>query len=172
MEAFFDGLDQAIRDRNWHAALVMALTLPDICAKTVTPTGRSKQRYVAWFNDHVKAKYTNTVGAAREETVFLSGEDCYALRCALLHEGSADITSQPARDVLEHFHFSVPGHRNNVWHCNQVGGALLLAIDHFASDILNAARKWWEDSLTDDERAAAQVNHLTLIDSDTIEGFG
>ena len=32
--------------------------------------------------------------------VFLHGEDCYALRCAVLHEGADDIVTQRARVAL------------------------------------------------------------------------
>ncbi|WP_413754781.1 hypothetical protein [Streptomyces sp. MMBL 11-3] len=167
MEGFFDGLDQTVRERNWHAALVMALTLPDICAKIVSPTERSGARYAAWFDEHVKPKYTRPSGRGGEERVFLSGGDCYALRCALLHEGSTDITPHRARQVLERFHFCRPGQFNMPIHCNQANAALILMVDDFATDILTAARAWWT-SLDEAERAATEGRLLVIRNTDNL----
>ncbi|MEW2608898.1 hypothetical protein AB0937_01525 [Streptomyces sp. NPDC047880] len=167
MEGFFDGLERSIEKSNWHAALVMALTLPDICAKTVAPTGGSARRYAAWFDEHLKPKYTFGVSPGMEPHVFLSGKDCYALRCALLHEGSVDITEQRAREALERFRFCIPGERNIQLHCNKVDNTLILMVDTFATDVLAAARSWWV-SLTGEQRQSAQQGQLALINSDTM----
>lgn len=170
MEGFFDDLEKAVRAENWHAALVMSLTLPDICAKAVTPTEGSKRRYVAWFDQHLRPRYTSGVGPWREPVVFLSGDDCYALRCALLHEGSADITQQQARKVLELFRFYVPGKRNIRAHRNRMNDTLILMVDEFATEVLDAARAWWR-SLPEEERAATRQRQLVLSDSDTMLGI-
>ncbi|MEU5097613.1 hypothetical protein [Streptomyces sp. NPDC020996] len=167
MEGFFDGLEQAIRERNWHAVLVMALTLPDICAKIVMPAERSGRRYAAWFDQHVKPKYTFQIGVGAQERVFLSGTDCYALRCVLLHEGSTDTARQPASDALDRFHFCVPGQFNLRLHCNQIGRALILMVDEFAVDVLNAARAWWS-SLDSAEREATAGRLLAIRSTDNI----
>lgn len=167
MEAFFRGLEQAVRDRNWHAALVMALTLPDICAKIVSPTERSGARYATWFDEYVKPKYTRPTGPSGEEHVFLSGGDCYALRCALLHEGSTDITPHKAKQALERFHFCKPGQFNIRVHCNQFDTALILMVDDFAADILSAARLWWA-SLGRAEQEATETQLLVIRDTDNL----
>ncbi|MGA5508882.1 hypothetical protein [Streptomyces umbrinus] len=168
MDGFFDGLEQSIKSRNWNAALVMALTLPDICATVVAPTGKVGRRYAAWFDEHLKPTYTSVVNG--QQHVFLSGKDCYVLRCALLHEGSADVATQPARDVLDRFQFCAPGTRRNSWHRNQVDTTLILMVDEFATDVLHAARSWWA-TLPDEKRAAAKQRQLTIIDSDLITGI-
>lgn len=168
MEGFFEGLERAIRDRNWHAALVMALTLPDICAKTVVPAGGSQRRYADWFDKHLKDKYTG--GAGEHRHAFLTGSDCYALRCALLHEGSADITEQRAQEALERFNFITPGERGNSWHNNKRDGTLVLMVDEFAADFLAGARSWWA-SLNEEQREEARQRHLKLIDADTLNGI-
>lgn len=64
------------------------------------------------------------------DTSFLNGGDCYALRCAVLHEGSDDIVEQRAREALERFEFyePAPGLR---MHCNQIGVRLQLQVDLF-----------------------------------------
>ena len=95
-------LESAIEQKNWYAAVMLALTLPDICGKIEYPEDHSGARYKKWCEKYLEPKYTHQVGPAQMEKIhtFLSGSDCYALRCALLHEGSDDITEQGARESL------------------------------------------------------------------------
>ncbi|MFJ5886860.1 hypothetical protein [Streptomyces californicus] len=169
MEGFLDSLDQALREKNWYSALVMSLTLPDVCAKAAAPGKTSGKKYAAWFDEFVGSKYRRPVGAHKQMHTFLSGKDCYALRCALLHEGTAEIATQSAREVLDRFYFCTPGPQGNRWHQNQVGGALLLMVDEFAADILEAARSWWA-SLEPAQQDAVRKAQLVLLDADRIEG--
>jgi hypothetical protein len=168
VDGFFDGLERSIESRNWHATLVMALTLPDICVKASDPSQKtSGRRYAEWFETYVGPTYTRFVGAPqyREEIKFLSGRDCYALRCALLHEGSSDTSGQSIREALDSFQFSTPGVNGNSNHRNRVDGKLYLMVDEFAADILAGARAWWS-SLSPAEQNAAQERQLTFISTD------
>ena len=65
-----------------------------------------------------------------EEHVFLSGADCYALRCAFLHEGRDEITDQRAGEVLDAFAFVVPPAGSAI-HSNQNNQTLQLQVDIF-----------------------------------------
>lgn len=171
MDGFLDGLERSLQEQNWHAALVMSLTLPDLCVKAANPAEKTNgAKYAAWFDEFVGPTYMRPVGPDRRLHVFLSGNDCYALRCALLHEGSSEVTTQRARETLERFHFCVPGDRNISWHMNQKHGALILMVDQFAADVLEAARSWW-GLLEPDRRHAARKTHLTLLDADTFNDF-
>ena len=84
---------------------MVALTLPDIAGKIEYPISSSRVRYSSWFNKYVGERYKSRIGARNEEHTFLSGNDCYALRCAYLHEGVTDISGQKSRDVLDDFIF-------------------------------------------------------------------
>ena len=106
IDVFLDSVESALTDHNWHAALAVALILPDICAKLEAPSSTSRDRYVSWFNAYLKPKYVAEVRGQPEE--FLSGEDLYALRCAYLHEGADDITGQDAQRALDSFRFVAP----------------------------------------------------------------
>jgi hypothetical protein len=168
MDGFFEGLERSIESRNWHATLVMALTLPDICVKASDPSrNTSGRRYAEWFETYVGPAYTRFVGASsyREEIKFLSGRDCYALRCALLHEGSSNVSGQSIREALDSFQFSTPGVNGNSNHMNRVAGKLYLMIDEFAADILAGARAWWS-SLSEDEQRAAQERQIAFMSTD------
>ncbi len=66
---------------------------------------------------------------------FLFGKDCYALRCALLHEGVENIGEQRAREVLKSFRFIKSGVA--LVHRNQYNDMLQLQVNEFARDIIS-----------------------------------
>jgi len=134
-------LESALKERNWYAALFIALTVPDICGYLETPGAGSRRRYEAWFDRYMGEKYTSLIGPDRTPHVFLSGADCYALRCAFLHEGRDEITEQRAREALERFHFVEPA-PNRYIHCNQRNQVLQLQVDVFCRHILEGFSSW------------------------------
>ncbi|WP_141753675.1 hypothetical protein [Streptomyces luteocolor] len=171
VEEFFNALERAVAERNWYAALTLALTLPDICAQAEQPGTRTSGRhYKAWVEKHVVPAYTRNVGYPPVSMVFLSADDCYALRCALLHGGSADIESQTARKILKDFIFLTPGRQAISWHLNRKDDSLILMVDEFATDVLRAAQAWWR-SLGIEQKQAAQGPLISLTDADLVEGI-
>lgn len=141
MQHFVTAIRAAIEERNWYAALSLALTIPDICGWLEDPGAPSQDRYVSWFSRFLGSKYTRPVGPDHEMHEFLSGQDCYALRCAFLHEGREEITNQHARQVLERFEFTVapPGW---IVHLNRGGTGLQLQVDIFCRDFAEAGEEW------------------------------
>ena len=142
IDVFLDSVESALTDHNWHAALAVALILPDICAKLEAPSSTSRDRYVSWFNAYLKPKYVAEVRGQPEE--FLSGEDLYALRCAYLHEGADDITAQDAQRALDSFRFVAPRQGWKI-HLNRQDGALQLQVDEFCRGICVATRVWIQE---------------------------
>lgn len=132
----------AVEERNWYAALALALTLPDIAGRLESPGEGSQRRYVAWCDRFLVPRYTHPVGADRREHTFLSGRNCYALRCALLHEGSDAIDDQPAREALESFVFLGKPMNGSMVHCNQSDGKLQLQADIFCEDLCKGVEAW------------------------------
>ena len=136
-------VEDALAASNWYAALTVALTVPDIAAWVDDPTVGSRARYAAWVEQYLSPAYTSEVGADHELHKFLSGDDCYALRCALLHEGRDDTAAQRAADALTRFQFTAP-QQGLVLHCNQVGTKLQLQVDIFCRDMCHAVAQWVE----------------------------
>jgi len=141
MDNFINAINKAIKGKNWHGALFIALTLPDICGKVEFPRLSSGKRYIDWFDEYMGNKYKT------ESVVFLSGEDCYALRCALLHEGTDDITQQRSRKILEQFVFMTDGPHCNLSQDNYVNGKkvetfLQLRVDKFCKDVCDSVEVW------------------------------
>jgi hypothetical protein len=105
LEPFLDSLNQCILTKNWYGALMIAVTLPDICVsvdgtqeserqrlfqKKENTNGASKNAYINWFNE-----YCNDWSRFG----FMNGKNAYALRCAVLHQGDSDIKTQKAVDL-------------------------------------------------------------------------
>ena len=146
MQHLIDSARKALRDDNFYAALFMALALPDICGKIQYPNERSSEtRYANWFKKYVSQKYRHRVGRSTNEEVFLSGSDCYALRCSLLHEGVDVISHQRCRLVLDSFLFL----QKSGNHCNylQVNGHkfLQLSVEIFCEDVYSSVETWLKD---------------------------
>ncbi|WP_420957575.1 hypothetical protein [Burkholderia gladioli] len=160
MERFTTAVREAIAQRNWYSSLAMALTLPDVCANLETPDQGSRARYVRWFEEWVQDKYTSHFGLDR--TIFLSGNDCYALRCSYLHEGAGDIQGQRAREALDRFHFITPPPGGSIVHNNRINAALQLQVDIFANDIADSVDAW-SSSVKENPDIQTRIGSLLII---------
>lgn len=171
MNEFIEAIDRSGAAGNWYGALFVALSLPDICGKIDNPTEHgSQRRYATWFDRYVKPKYTHRAGLDGHEVTFLSGNDCYALRCAYLHEGSDDTTRQRAREVVDKYHFIVAP-QGFVIHCNMINTKLQLQVDIFCEDIKQGVIAWVRDIQGDGTRAAATKSLLKIQFPDASGGI-
>ena len=148
----------AVEREAWYSALGLALALPDICGWVESPSGTgSQKRYVEWFDREVGPRYSVPRPGGLSEQ-FLTGRDCYALRCAFLHQGDFDVTTQRARQVLENFRFVVPP-RGVVIHNNRIHNTLQLQVSIFCDDICAVVDGWLPRARND----AAQVQRLAEL---------
>jgi len=158
-----ESVRRSVREKNWYAALSGALSLPDIAGKLDQRKGGSQKRFVKWFNVYLLPKYKHKVGMVGRTHVFLSGEDCYALRCAYLHEGDFDITGQRARKILARFDFVVPSkggrHRNH----NETSQRLELQVNMFCEDVCIAVENWLA-ARGSKPKVAAAIARMPTID--------
>jgi hypothetical protein len=161
----------SLTTRNWYSALFVALSIPDICGRLEDPTRNATDRYLDWFR-----KYLSGVYCASPEHPFLTPEDCYALRCALLHQGAGDITTQKRRKILDEFCFFAPGSQGlgplRLGHCvrltnvkindGEFSDALCLDVTNFCEDMCKAVEKWLEDVAGNPEVQARMEDLLTI----------
>lgn len=171
MNHFISALETSLKTQNWYSVLFISLTLPDICGKIDEPNETSKKRTINWFNKYLKPTYTSNIGADHTEHVFLNGSDFYALRCAYLHEGSDDITSQSAQEILEKFKFIQPITNNICIHRNQSHKTLQLQVDQFGEEVLDALKKWTNDISSTPEKIIKIDNLLKIEMVDLSKGF-
>lgn len=108
IQTYINSVRQAIKGENWYCALAFALALPDICGGLHQPSEQSsKKRFVDWYDQFVTPRFQE-VFSEGVGNLLLRGSDCYALGCAYLHNGSEDIFSQRAQDVLKTMYFVQP----------------------------------------------------------------
>lgn len=168
VEAYIGSVRSSIHSKNWHAALIDALILPDICGHLENPKLKSQERYTKWFTKYLGHKY-----ASAPSHIWLSPEDCYALRCAIVHHGSDDITDQRCQKILHEFVFIRPGthpfgmsHCVRITNCNFYGRefeeALALDLGIFCEDFFQAVEAW-EQAITSDLVITSKMNDLMEI---------
>jgi hypothetical protein len=159
----------AVHARNWHAALSLALTLPDICARLERPEVKSSRlRYTDWCDRYISPRYTMQIGGSAEPHVFLSGSDCYALRCAVLHEGSDDIVNQRAKYALDGFRFTEPLPGVFI-HMNKLNNRLQLEVDRFCADVCAAVAQWLDDVASRDD-VQTSMGSLMRVEGPAADG--
>ena len=163
MERFTQAIKKSIESENWYAALTLALTIPDICGRLSYPElkKKSQERYVKWFDKYMLHNYESSFHG--EGFTFMSGGDCYALRCALLHEGRDDITSQKARrkEVLSKFVITTTG-----FHLCKINGLLVLNLQSLCYEICQAVKEWNEDYKEDQHVQLGMAELLTIQTQD------
>jgi hypothetical protein len=158
MKNLLYALKRCVHDRNWYGAITIALTLPDICGSIDSPgKNNSEKRSVAWFDRYVGHAYMIEVNGVK--AVFMTGRDCYALRCAALHQGTFDVSDQRARDVVDRFilHHSelMPIHKV------RLDKKLVVDITTFCLDIAAGVEAWEaEVMLDDDNRRRSRIASL------------
>ena len=201
MQIFVTSIREALAGGNHLAALVVALSLPDICAGCETPDKKSQIRYQSWFEDWVEPKYTGDMpdngppvpvppsnvfpkemslperqGVQRAWTeechtymarpkiphVFLSARDCYALRCAMTHEGSDQTDRHRAADAVKRFEFviSPPG---SCIHMNRHDDRLQLDVAVFCHDICTAVEAWEAATIDNPQIIAEKARLLSIV---------
>lgn len=116
----------------YYLSLLAGLVIPDICGAVDSEDGQASQGgYVKWFDKYVAPYYQG----------LLSGEDCYYLRCSLLHQGTAFPPSARFTRIL----FVEPTAIDSVPHCDVIEGALNIDIRRFCQDIIHGVEKWLEE---------------------------
>jgi len=161
MKHLTDAVERSLLSSNWYAALIVALSLPDIAGRIDDPQLDSGPRYAAWFDVFVSPAYTGQVGG--DQRNWLSGDDCYALRCSVLHEGRYVTSHQKASDALDRFQFVAP-QPGQMIHCNQVGKKLQIQVDVFCRDICKGISTWLESIPASDIDRHRRLAELAVID--------
>lgn len=161
MQSLIAAVNQCCSQQNWYAALYMALTMPDICAKLEDPDSKeSGKRYRAWFDIYLKPTYKSPFHGP--DFHFLNAGDLWALRCSLLHEGTDEISHQRSREVLRKFKFTTQG-----MHCGQMNDVLVLNVSTFCAEMI-AAVELWLSVKQGDPKIRERVSEMAVIEQ---QGF-
>jgi hypothetical protein len=155
VERFIVSINKSLQTENWYAALSMALTAPDICGWLKNPNTGSQKRYESWFDQYLLSKYKSPFHGS--DFTLLTGSDCYALRCAYLHEGTDDVQRQRASDAVTRFAFTTAGS-----HKCKFDSVLLLDVRAFCTDVCAGVQSWIDDFKSDKE-VQGRIKELLLV---------
>lgn len=135
MQDYFDQVRLAASTKLYFLALAGALVIPDMCSSMETVDGKTTgPLYKAWVDKYVAPHFT--VGPNR--TPSFSGEDCWGVRCSLLHQGRLI----PHQGNYSRILFVEPGTSTNTFHNNVMNDALNIDVPLFVLTIADAAEKW------------------------------
>lgn len=167
MDQFLTSIQKSIAERNWHAALYMCLTLPDVCSRLESEDDKTNgMRYAAWFNRYMGHLYTRSLSG--ETVKFMSGDDCYVLRCSMLHEGISEVSHQRKKGVLDRFFFSVMPQ-----HCILVDGNVLqLNVAIFCGEIASAVKTWQSEFLLNHTDKRHKLDDLVVVHENSFQVNG
>lgn len=166
MERFLASVEKALADKNWYSALYMSLTLPDVCSSLEADNGKTDgKKFAVWFDTYLKPVNTMTVMGVTH--VFMAGDDCYVLRCSMLHQGLTDVGHQKAKGVLDKFYFTIlPQHRI------QVNAVLHLNVKTFCEEMVAAVRHWVSDFHNNHPDKVERMSQLIHIHSGSYSAGG
>jgi hypothetical protein len=166
MDHILDSIQASVVNRNWHAALALALTIPDICGQIEYPhwagSGNTGKRYPAWFDIWVKEKLFRFGHQGKEFP--MSGSDCYALRNAFLHTGVKEARPDgkpgyklivPTSGNLANMSTSGAGNDESI--------VLYVGTESFSNAICDGAREWKTSVLTRCPEAKSEIDNLLSI---------
>lgn len=99
IDRLIDDVNKALDAEAYMAALALALTIPDICAKAEYGDSLgNKERYVKWFDTYIGQYEICPKQVGEERMSYLSGEVVYSLRNNMLHQGTPNIKKEKIRD--------------------------------------------------------------------------
>jgi hypothetical protein len=170
MQQYVDSGRQAVRDKNWLAALVLGLTLPDMCGR-IDDTQRKddRLRYTRWCKKWIVPQFQGVI----------SPDDIYSFRCKMLHEGVSDLDSRK-KPKAERFLFVAGGGHIGHVHNNEtvkVGvstihrSAYVLDPAPFCETIFSGVEAWLVDVANDGTKQEALSKLLSVSANLNIGGI-
>lgn len=161
MEQFISSVHKALAEKNWHAALFITLALPDICTRLESENDKTNgEKYAGWFDKYLKETYTIKMPGG--PILFMSGDDCYVLRCSMLHQGFSDVSHQSKKGTLDKFHFSVLPQ-----HLIKVGNVLHLNVSEFCKEVLSAVSTWFDEFKENHPDKMYKLEEMLVVHTNT-----
>lgn len=138
MYELFYAIKQSLDSENYCAAMFMIVAIPDICV-ALQEGKTTGEKYISWFENNLP-----------QFNGYMSGKDCYAFRCALLHEGKDEILDHHSKkDYLDKFIILTSkspksAHRSVLGDLSYASGPqpnrIFINIHKFSEEVINAAQ--------------------------------
>lgn len=163
MDRFIESIKSSIENKNWLAALFIALAMPDICRsleRPVIPKGENGRWYKDWVSRYIEKKYTSS---SMEGCRFYA-DDFWKYRCSCLHAG----IDHESRKRMMKFNFTSPLGPGITVHMGNIDGKLQLQVDVFCHDMIEAVNQWCED-VRDNKEIIERMDNLINISTEPLD---
>lgn len=140
LETTLREIESAIDAGLYYAALIVALTVPDICAALEDERAYSgREEYKNWYRENLAGRFP-----------YMSDDAAYSLRCGVVHKGNLRLKMKGGESprVI----FTLPGGvtvHNMVIEKSQIGKVLQFDLVQFCEDVIEAARAWYVRKVDD-----------------------
>jgi hypothetical protein len=138
VEALAQEVEKAIDAGLNYLALLLTLTLPDICAALEAQDGRPNERQRDVYQRWYKRNIFDRIGG-------LKPEEAWELRCTVVHQGRSDASDKRAYDRII---FTMPqtrvGEATFALDSLVINGAMTFHVPLFCGRWLNEVRTWIE----------------------------
>lgn len=91
-------IKEILNEGYLKSALILALTIPDICSKIEYPELKQKKRYQKWFDENVYEYNIGKLGKEEKNFDCFNGYMCYLLRCRMVHGDKNNIEEIPNKE--------------------------------------------------------------------------
>ncbi|MCM7770999.1 hypothetical protein M8S83_02645 [Enterobacter asburiae] len=181
MEEYIASIRKSLDDKNYHAALFIALSIPDICGKLETPDVGNGGRAKRWFSENLGRKYTadnlfdfvlaHEPAKAEGMPEYVRNEMTkirnlaqitpklfWDLRNAFLHEAS-DLAGKTQVHIT-----------HSKTHIGYVNGDILISAIGFCEDMCLAACEWLE-RMKDNPEVWERISSRAKIKNSILNGM-
>jgi hypothetical protein len=135
LDSILDEIEKALSVGLYYLAIMLAVTLPDICVALESQDARSNTpRYKAWYDAHLSAKFPG-----------LTADDCFSLRCGVVHQGRFGLLGSQYERVI----FTLPDERHNMWIDCVYNNAYIFSADAFCREVISAVQDWFATKQSD-----------------------
>lgn len=146
MQDLLSAVRKNLSDQNYYSALFLTLTLPSICGALESTNGKDTgDKYKKWYKQNIKGLY-------------LTHEDCYYLRCSLLHQGTTTHKLSGFSKIV----FTFPVKSKTIFHNNIFNDALNLDIEIFCNLIVDSVDAWLRQAAQTDNYKRNSANLMRL----------
>ncbi len=146
METILQEIGRALRGKSYYVGIMLALSIPDICSALESEDGRTHPtKYKDWYNWHLAKK------------IGLSDDDCYSLRCGVLHQGRSQLARKG--NSYGRVLFVLPNPMMISVHNCVMNDALVFDAYKFCMDVTAAAQDWFK-SAKSDKNVQKNLEHL------------
>lgn len=153
LASILQDIQKALDAKLYYPALIVTLTLPEICAgMTLTPSENTvkKEHYI---------KFVETYAPNIDNALGLSGDECFQLRCGMVHRGGSAMHPQ---NNLTHYIFTIPESEQKLHGATlEVGEWVAKTLDliAFTEVMIGAVYEWFEKNRNNQavHQAASEV---------------